>query len=110
VGSLSVEGFKKWQANRDPTHPTWGALVADADIVAEQDAKVKSLPRGDATKKQVQAELKTAKSKLAASLKRKKDDAKARLKLVKAQVKALEKLEKERDERIIEINRRADRE
>lgn len=39
-----------------------------------------------------------------------KDDAKARLKIVKAQVKALEKLTQERDERITEINRRADRE
>ena len=38
------------------------------------------------------------------------DNAKARSKIVKAQIKALEKLERERDERITEINRHANRE
>ena len=108
--SLTVEGFKKWQANRDPIHPAWGALVAEADVVSSLDAKLKSLPRGDATKKQLQADFKTANSKLAVSLKMKKAGAKARLKLLKAQIKALEKLEQERDERVAEVNRRAERE
>ena len=80
--SLSPDGFKAWQEKSDAAHPFWGKLVN---------------PKLD------KAALKTL-------IKETKDDAKARLKIVKAQIKALEKLEKERDERITEINRRADRE
>jgi type I restriction enzyme M protein len=80
--SLSPDGFKAWKANTDAAHPVWGEL----------------------------ANLKLDKAALKTLTKAAKDDAKARLKIVKAQIKVLEKLEKERDERISEINRRADRE
>lgn len=80
--SLSADGFKAWQENSDATHLVWGKLAN---------------PKLD------KAALKTL-------TKAAKDDAKARLKIVKAQIKVLEKLENERDERITEINRRADRE
>jgi type I restriction enzyme M protein len=80
--SLSADGFKAWQEKRDATHPVWGKL---ADPTLDK-AVLKTLT------------------------KEAKDEAKARLRIVKAQIKTLEKLEKERDERIAEINRRADRE
>ncbi len=80
--SLLPEGFTVWQEKRDATHPIWGRL----------------------------ADPKLDKAKLKALTKEIKDEAKARLKIVKTQIKILEKLEKERDERIAEINRRADRE
>jgi type I restriction enzyme M protein len=80
--TLSPDGFKAWQQKRDASHPIWGKLAN---------------PKLD------KAALKTL-------MNQSKDDAKARLKIVKAQIKALEKLERERDERIAEINRRADRE
>ena len=80
--SLSADGFTAWQEQRDAAHPVWGKLA---------DAKLD-------------------KAALKALTKEVKNDAKDRLKIVKAQIKALEKLEKERDERIAEINRRADRE
>ena len=80
--SLSADGLKAWQEKRDAAHPVWSKL---ADPTVDKVA------------------LKTL-------TKEAKDDAKARLKIVKAQIKALEKLAKERDERIAEINRRADRE
>jgi type I restriction enzyme M protein len=80
--SLSADGFNVWREKRNANHPIWGKL-ADTKL---DKAAVKILT------------------------KEAKDDAKARLKIVKAQIKTLEKLEKERDERIVEINRRADRE
>ncbi|MEI6260322.1 MAG: N-6 DNA methylase [Deltaproteobacteria bacterium] len=80
--SLSTEGFKTWLVNPDTTHPVWGKL---ADVKLDRTV------------------LKTL-------TKQARDEAMARLKIIKAQIKALEKLEKERDERITEINRRADRE
>ena len=80
--SLSADGFKAWQEKRDASHPVWGKL---ADPTLDK-AVLKTLT------------------------KEAKDEAKARLRIVKAQIKTLEKLEKERDERIAEINRRADRE
>ena len=80
--SLSADSFKAWQEKSDIVHPVWGKL----------------------------ANPKLDKAALRTLTKETKDDAKARLKIVKAQIKALEKLEKERDERISEINRRADRE
>jgi type I restriction enzyme M protein len=80
--SLSADGFKAWQENRDVTHPAWGRLA---------DPRLGSGSLKNLTKEA-------------------KKDAKARLKIVKAQIKALEKLEKERSERVAEINRRADRE
>lgn len=79
---LTPDSFKAWQEKPDTAHPVWGKLAN---------------PKLD------KAALKTL-------TKETKDNAKARLKIVKAQIKALEKLEKERDERIAEINRRADRE
>lgn len=80
--SLSTDGFKEWQEKSASTHPVWGKLAN---------------PMLD------KAALKTL-------TKETKDDAKARLKVIKAQIKALEKLENERNERIAEINRRANRE
>jgi type I restriction enzyme M protein len=80
--SLSADGFKAWQEKTDAAHPVWGKLAN---------------PKLD------KAALKTL-------TKKTKDDAKARLKTVKAQIKALEKLEKQRNERVAEINRRAERE
>ena len=80
--SFSADGFKAWQQKSDAAHPVWGKLAN---------------PKLD------KAALKTL-------TKEAKDDAKSRLKIVKSQIKVLEKLEKERDERIAEINRRADRE
>jgi type I restriction enzyme M protein len=80
--NLSAEGFKAWNEKNDAAHPVWGKL---------------NNPKLD------KAALKTL-------TKETKNNAKARLKMVKAQIKTLEKLEKERDERIAEINRRADRE
>ena len=80
--SLTPEGFKTWQTKPDPAHPAWGGLA---------NPKLN----------------KAALKKLATELKA---DAKSRLKVLKAQIKALEKLQQERDERITEINRRADRE
>lgn len=82
VKGLSVEGFKAWQEKRDAAHSIWGKL----------------------------ANPKLDKAALKSLTKEAKDNAKARLKIVKAQIKALEKLEKERDERVTEINRRAERE
>ena len=79
--SLSPDGLQAWQAKRDAGHPVWGKL----------------------------ADTKLDRAALKAVTKEAKDHAKGRLKIVKAQIKALEKLEKERDERIAEINRRADR-
>jgi type I restriction enzyme M protein len=81
VESLSADGLKAWKAKPDAAHPVWGKL----------------------------ANPKLDKAGLKMLTKEVKDEAKARLKIVKAQIKALEKLEKERDERIAEINRRADR-
>jgi len=80
--SLSTDSFKAWQQERNSAHPVWGKL---AD------------PRLD------KAALKTL-------TKETKDEAKSRLTIVKAQIKAVEKLEKERDQRVVEIDRRADRE
>jgi len=80
--SLSADGFKAWLSKPDAAHPVWGKL----------------------------ANPKLDKAALKALTKEAKDNAKDRLKIVKAQIKSLEKLEKERDERIAEINRRADRE
>lgn len=80
--SLSPDGFKAWQEKRNAAHPVWGKL---ADATLDKVA------------------LKTLTKEI-------KDEAKSRLKIVKAQIKALERLEKERDDRITEINRRADRE
>jgi len=110
VESLSAAGFKQWQKKPDAAHVVWGAMVAEAETVTKLAAQLKGLARGDDSKKQITADLKIAKSKLAALSKKLKKTAKDRLKMVKAQIKALEKLEKERDERIAEINRRADRE
>ena len=80
--SLTPDGFKVWQEKGDATHPVWGRLT---------DPKLDK------------AALKTLTKQL-------KDDANDRLRIVKGQIKALEKLENQRDERIAEVNRRADRE
>lgn len=110
VESLSAAGFKQWQKTPDAAHAVWGPMVAEAEAVTKLATQLKGLARGDSNKKQITADLKLAKSKLAALSKKLKKTAKDRLKIAKAQIKALEKLEKERDERIAEINRRADRE
>ena len=110
LDGLTIEGFKAWQENPDVAHPVWGALAPKMEAVAELAAKLKALPRGDDSKKQLTADSKEAKAKLTALTREIKKSAKDRTKIVKAKIKALEKLEKERDERISEINRRADRE
>jgi type I restriction enzyme M protein len=80
--NLTSDGFKAWQAQPDAAHPIWGKLADDKlDKVA-----------------------------LKVLTKEAKAEAKARLKIAKVRIKVLEKLEKERDERIAEINRRAERE
>jgi type I restriction enzyme M protein len=61
-------------------------------------------------KKSPATEIKAKKHELKTLTKAAKDDARGRFRIVKGQIKALEKLEKERDERIVEVNRRADRE
>jgi type I restriction enzyme M protein len=108
--SLSAEGLKAWKEAPDAAHPIWGKLAHPLAEVASRDAEIKGLPRGDARKKTLTAELKEAKAALKALTTETTAAAKARLKLVKAQVKALEKLSKEREERIAEIKRRAERE
>ena len=80
--SLSADGFKAWQERCEADHPIWGKL----------------------------ANSKLDKAALKVQTKAAKDDAKARLKIVKGQIKALERLKQEGDERVTEINRRADRE
>jgi type I restriction enzyme M protein len=80
--SFSSEGFKAWQETRDVAHPVWGRL----------------------------ADPKLTKAALKTLTKDMRNGAKARLKIVKGQIKALDKLKTERDERIAETNRRADRE
>lgn len=79
---LSVDGFRAWQEKGDPRHPVWGNL----------------------------ADPKLDKVALKALTKVVKESAKDRLKIIKGQIKTLEKLEKERDERIAEVDRRAERE
>ena len=109
--SLSADGFKTWLETPDAAHPVWGKLAQPAQKIAALEARVEALGRADAEKKKtLQDELKTKKAALKTLTKEVKDAAKDRLKLVKAQIKALEKLEKEREERITEINRRAERE
>ena len=97
--SLSAEGFQAWQDAPDAAHPVWGRL-------AEPMRKVAALEAAKASATDVKA----AKAELRTLTKEAKDGAKDRLKIVKAQIKALEKLQAERDERIAEVNRRAERE
>lgn len=80
--SLSADGFKAWQATRDPANQVWGKLANSA----------------------------LDKSALKTLTKDCKEGAKRRLKLVKVQIKSLVKLEAERAQRIAEINHRSDRE
>jgi type I restriction enzyme M protein len=96
---LSPDGFKQWQETRDAAHPAWGKLHALTEEIAALEQK-----------KSPTTDIKAKKDTLKALTKTAKDDAKGRLKIVKGQIKALKKLEKERDERIAEVNRRADRE
>jgi type I restriction enzyme M protein len=96
---LSPEGLTHWQGSPDPAHPVWGRLhQLTEDVAVLEQAKS---PR---------AVVKATKDALKALTKTVKDDAKDRLRIVKGQIRALEKLESERDERITEINRRAERE
>lgn len=80
--SLTPDGYKTWLANPDAAHPVWGRL-ADATL---------------------------GKAALKVATKAAKDEAAARLRILRAQIKVLEKLQQERDDRIAEVNRRADRE
>jgi type I restriction enzyme M protein len=99
VQSLSTDGFKQWQEAPDASHPAWGKLhplIVEIALLEKQKASP--------------AKVKAKKATLKTLTKTTKDNAKDRLKLVKAQIKVLEKLEKEREERIAEVNRRADRE
>lgn len=108
--SLSTDAYQQWQKTPDASHPIWGKLAPPLAEVARLDAEVKALPRGDARKKPLTEELKAAKAHLKSLTAETKKGAKDRLKLVKAQIKALEKLSQEREERIVEIKRRAERE
>jgi type I restriction enzyme M protein len=97
--SLSPAGFTLWQASPDPSHPVWGQLhLLTEEVTALEHA---TSPR---------AAVKATKDALKALTKTVKVDAKDRLRIVKGQIKALEKLEGERNERIAEVNRRAERE
>jgi hypothetical protein len=78
--------------------------------IAALETRIAVLGNTDAEKKSPQDELKLKKAALKILAKELKDTAKDRLRIVKGQIKALEKLSVERDERIAEINRRADRE
>jgi type I restriction enzyme M protein len=80
--SLSADSFKAWQENVDAAHPVWGKL-ADAQL---DKPALRQLTRET------------------------KGQAKVRQQIVKGRIKLLEKLEIEREERIAEINRHADRE
>lgn len=97
--SLSPESFTHWQASPDPAHSVWGLLHQLTEELA-------ALQRANSPR----AAVKAAKDALKALTKTVKDDAKGRLKIVRGQIRALEKLETERDERIAEVNRRAERE
>ena len=108
--SLSAEGYKVWQKAPDAAHPIWGKLAPPLAEVARLDAEVKSLPRGDKKKKKLTEELKAAKAGQKSLAAETSKGAKSRLKLVQGQIKALNKLRQERDERIAEINHRAERE
>src|SRR5262249_41694683 len=48
VESLSPAGFRQWQKNPDAAHPTWGALVADAKIIAGLTARLTAMGPKDA--------------------------------------------------------------
>lgn len=97
--SLSADGFKAWQDAPEAAHPIWGQLHAPMQNLATLEAAKASA-----------AEIKTAKAAMRTLTKEAKDAAKDRVKIVKAQIKTLEKLQNERDERIAEVNRRAERE
>lgn len=97
--SLSPDGFKQWQESRDAAHPAWGRLHTLTEEIAALEKKGSRA-----------VEMKAKKAALRTLTKSVKDDAKGRLRIVKGEIKSLEKLEHERDERIIEVNRRADRE
>ena len=89
--SLSPMASKRGKRRADAAHPVWGRLADSEDCRTEgQRAEDQGGRPRTVTRTQGRA--------------------KDRLKIVKAQIKALEKLEKERDERIAEVNRRADRE
>ena len=97
--SLSPEGFKKWQQLPDPAHPIWGCLHSLTEEIAALGET--QSPTG---------EVKAKKAARKALTKVVTADAKNRLRIVKGQIKMLEKLEGERDDRIAEVNRRAERE
>jgi type I restriction enzyme M protein len=98
VEGLSAEGFRQWQEMPDISHPAWGRLYPLTVEIASLE-KQKAAP----------ADIRSKKTTLKILMKAVKDAAKDRLRIVKTQIKALEKLEKEREERITEVNRRADR-
>ncbi|WP_417733007.1 type I restriction-modification system subunit M [Rosistilla oblonga] len=110
VADLSADGFKAWQKTRDAKHPVWGLLADPAKVVDDLSAQIKALPRGDASKPKLQKKLKAAKKSLSEVTKNQKKVAKDRSKLLKAKIRLIEKLEKERDERILGVNQRAERE
>ena len=101
--TLTAEAFKAWQETPDAKHLAWGKLAA---LMKEIDA----LTGGNGAKKTVKDKLKAKKAALKEVTKETKDAAKVRLRLVKAQIKMLERAIQERDDRIAEIHRRADRE
>ena len=110
LATLSNDAFKEWQKNSDPNDATWGKIAEPTNAVNVLAAEIKALPRGDKSKKGLQAKLKDLRADLRKVTKETKDAAKARSKHVKAMIKALEKLEREREERIEEVNAVADRE
>jgi type I restriction enzyme M protein len=99
AASLLPEGFNQWQASPNPAHPVWGRLHPLTEEVGALEQTKSPRTAVKATKDALKALTKTVK-----------DDAKGRLRIVKGQIKALEKLESERDERIAEVTRRAERE
>jgi type I restriction enzyme M protein len=103
-------GFELWQQARDTEHRLWGKLAAPFKEIADLDAKLGALPKGNKEKKTLRETIKAKKATLRKLTKQAKDDAKDRLKAIKGQIKALEKLPKEREERVAEITRKAERE
>jgi len=107
---LSTDGCKSWQKTLDAEHPVWGPLAAQTTTIEELSAQIKALPRGDDSKPKLQKKLKAAKKSLSEATKDQKKIAKDRTKILKTKIRLIEKLEKERDERILGVNRRAERE
>jgi type I restriction enzyme M protein len=107
---LSAEGFKRWKASPDAAHPTWGRLAVALKEIDELEASLAAPLWADGEKRATKGRLKEKKVTLKVLMKEARQTAKARVKFVKARIKALERLAAEREERLGEVNRRADRE